>query len=122
MSLLIGWVPLLGPLALGFVAARAERGLRAPLVLLPALLFGALGLILARALALAAQRAVIYGVHLEGWLWTAVGWLLSPVGTLLGRPFSHLLVGTPPAGLLLLYGAPVLVGLLLGALGPRRGR
>ena len=121
LSLLIGWIPLLGPLALGFVAARAERGRgpRALLALLPALILQGLGLLLTRSLAGTLQNAVVWGVHLEGWFWAAVSWFLSPLGTALGRPLSHLYIANPlPVSLLILV-VPALLGLLLGALGRR---
>ena len=120
LALLIGWIPLLGPLALGFLAARAERGSRALLVLLPALLVQSGGLLLARALTRAARSVTVYGWHLEGAFWTAVSWLLSPLSTAFGRPLGHLLADTSLPAFLLIFVAPVLLGLLIGALLPGR--
>ncbi|WP_424949871.1 hypothetical protein [Deinococcus sp.] len=116
-----GWIPVFGPLTLGFVAARAEPGIRSLLALLLALLLQSLGLLFTRSLAGTLQNAVVWGVHLEGWFWAAVSWLLSPLGTALGRPLSHLYTSSSLPVTLLIFLAPVLPGLLLGALaGPRR--
>ena len=115
LSLLIGWIPVLGPLALGVLAARAEPGPRAPLALLPALSVQTLGLLATRALTNAVQDS-----HLDGWVWTAVSWLLSPqlgiLGTALGRPFRRLVADSSAVVFLLVFTFPVLLGLLLGAL------
>lgn len=120
LALLIGWIPLLGPLALGFLAARAERGARTLLVLLPALLVQTSGLLLVRTLAHAVQNVTVYGWHLEGDFWTAISWLVSPLGTALGRPLSHLLADTSLPAFLLIFIVPVVLGLLLGAVLPGR--
>ncbi|WP_407569277.1 hypothetical protein [Deinococcus altitudinis] len=120
LALLIGWIPLLGPLALGFLAARAERGARTLLALLPALLVQTSGLLLTRALTRAAQNVTVYGWHLEGGFWTAVSWLVSPLGTAFGRPLSHLLADTSLPVFLLIFLAPVVLGLAIGALLPGR--
>ena len=111
LSLLVGWIPVLGPLLLGVLAARAEPGPRALLAVLPALGVQTLGLLLTRALTNAVQDS-----HLDGWVWTAVGWLLSPLGTALGRPFSQLVADSSAVVFLLVFTFPVLPGLLLGAL------
>lgn len=118
LAVLIGWIPLFGPLALGFLAARTERGPRALLVLLPALLVQTCGLLLARSIAQAAQNVTVYGWHLEGAFWTAVGWLINPLGPTLGRPLSHVLSGTSLSVFLLLFSAPVILGLLIGSILP----
>ncbi|WP_407541271.1 hypothetical protein Q0M94_07795 [Deinococcus radiomollis] len=120
LALLIGWIPLLGPLALGFLAARAERGARVLLALLPALLVQGGGLLLARTVTRAARNVTVYGWHLEGGFWTAISWLVSPLGTALGRPFSRVLADTTLPVFLLIFTAPVLLGLLIGALLPGR--
>ena len=117
LSLLVGWIPVFGPLALGVLAARAETGLRALLAVLPALSMQTLGLLLTRALTNAVQDR-----HLDGWVWTAVSWLLSPLGTALGRPFSQLVADSSAVVFLLVFTFPVLPGLLLGALSLRRAR
>ncbi len=117
LSLLVGWIPVLGPLALGMLAARAEPGPRALLAVLPALAAQTLGLLLTRSLTNAVQDR-----HLDGWVWTAVGWLLSPLSTALGRPFSQLIADSPVVMFLLVFTFPVLPGLLLGALSLRRAR
>lgn len=120
LAVLIGWIPVLGPLALGFVAARAEPRPRALLVLLPALLAQTVLVLLGHAAAGAIQHAALFGWPLQGWLWTAVSWLLSPVATLIGRPLTSVLATAPVITLLLVFLAPVLPGLLLGLLGRRR--
>ena len=111
LSLLIGWIPVFGPLALGVLAARAEPGSRALLAVLPALGTQTLGLLTTRALTNAIQDR-----HLDGWVWTAVSWLLSPLGTALGRPFSQLVADSSAPVFLLVFTFPVFLGLLLGAL------
>ncbi len=115
LSLLVGWIPVLGPLALGVLAARAEPGPRALLAVLPALSVQTLGLLAIRTVTNAVQDS-----HLDGWVWTAVSWLLSPLGTALGRPFSQLVANSSALVFLLVFTFPVLLGLLLGAL--RRAR
>jgi len=115
LALLVGWIPVLGPLVLGWVAARAEPGPRALLALLPALAVQLAGLLLARALAHAAQTTTLYGWSLESGVWPLVSWLFSPLSTALGRPFSHLLADTALGVFLLIFLAPVLLGLLIGA-------
>lgn len=122
LAVLVGWIPVLGPLALGWAAARAEPGPRALLALLPALAVQLAGLLLGRTLAHAAQTATFSGWSLEGGLWWAVGWLFSPLSAALGRPFSHLLADTALGVFLLVFLAPVLPGLLLGALLGRGNR
>jgi len=114
-GLLIGWIPLLGPLALGFLAGRAERGVRAPLALLPALALQTLGLLAARLTLRAVENH-----QLGGWLWTLVGWLFSPLAAWLGRPLEGVIAGSSALGFLLLFTLPVLPGLLLGSLSGRR--
>ena len=114
LAVLIGWIPLLGPLALGFFAGRAERGPRAVLVLLPGLAVIVLGNLALRALEQTTER---YGV--TTWLWTGVSWLLSPLATWLGRPLTEL-VGGSLQTFLVLIAAPLIAGLLLGALTRRR--
>ena len=111
LSLLIGWIPVLGPLTLGVLAARAEPGPRALLAVLPALGMQTLGLLATRAVVSAVQDR-----HLDGWVWTAVSWLLSPLGTALGRPFSQLVADSSAVVFLLVFTFPVLPGLLLGLL------
>ena len=75
LSLLIGWIPVLGPLALGVLAARAEPGSRALLAVLPALGAQTLGLLATRAVVGAVQDR-----HLDGWVWTAVQGQLTSRG------------------------------------------
>ena len=82
---MIGWIPVLGPLAL---------------IVLPALDTQTLGLLATRAVVGAVQDR-----HLDGWVWTAVSWLLSPLGTALGRPFSHLVADSSAPVFLSLLGA-----------------
>lgn len=122
LAVLIGWIPVLGPLVLGWVAARAEPGPRALLALLPALVVQVAGLLLARVLAHAVQTTSLYGWSLDSGVWLAVSWLFSPLSTALGRPFSHLLADTPLGVFLLIFLAPVLLGLLVGALTAGRRR
>lgn len=111
LAVLTGWIPLLGPLALGFFAARSTPGPRALLVALPGVLVIALGWLALRA----AER---YGV--SAWIWTAVSWLISPLGTWLGRPLTHLIGESSVQTFALLIAAPLVVGLLAGALTRRR--
>ncbi|MBI0446959.1 MULTISPECIES: hypothetical protein [Deinococcus] len=117
VTLLLGWVPVLGPLLLGFLAGRAERGARAVLVLLPALLLQTLSLLGIRWLQQAIETR-----GLEGWLWTALAWLGSPLYSLLGRPLGHLIGDSSPAGFLLLFTLPAGLGLVLGGLTGRPAR
>ena len=112
---MIGWIPVLGPLTLGVLAARAEPGPRALLAVLPALGAQTLGLLALRAVAGAVQDR-----HLDGWVWSAVGWLLSPLGAALGRPFSQLVADSSAMMFVLVFTFPVLLGLLLGTLSRAR--
>jgi hypothetical protein len=115
MALLLGWVPLLGPALLGFLAARSQPGARALLAVLPALGVQTVGLLIARW-----TEQTLQARQLDGWLWTAVGWIFSPVSTLLGRPLGHLIGGSSPLAFAALFTLPVLLGLLLGAVTGRR--
>ena len=115
LALLVGWVPVLGPLALGFFAARSERGPRALLVVLPGLMAIGVGWAALRSLAGVVERS-----GLAGWLWTAVAWFLSPVSSALGRPLSQLIGESSVGALLLLILAPTVVGLIAGAVSGRR--
>lgn len=115
LAVLTGWIPLLGPLALGFFAARSTPGPRAVLVALPGLTVIVAGWLTLRA---AEQTAERYG--LSAWLWTAVSWLISPLGTWLGRPLTQLIGESSAQMFALLIAAPLLVGLLAGALTRRR--
>ncbi|MEW6423008.1 MAG: hypothetical protein AB1511_15000 [Deinococcota bacterium] len=117
VALLVGWVPILGPLALGFLAGRAEKSLRAVLVLLPALLLQTLGLLGVRWLEHALQTR-----GLEGWAWSALTWLGSPVQATLGRPLGNMIGDSDPLGFLLLFTLPALPGLGLGWLTGRPPR
>lgn len=117
VALLVGWVPVLGPLALGFLAARAEKGLRALLVLLPALLLQTLGLLGVRWLDNVAEAR-----GLDSWFWTALAWLGSPVQVTLGRPLGNMIGDSDLLGFLLLFTLPALLGLVLGWLPGRRPR
>jgi hypothetical protein len=115
LAVLIGWVPVLGPLALGFFAARSERGPRALLVLLPGLLVIGVGWAALRSLAGVVERS-----GASGWLWTAVAWFLSPVSSALGRPLSQWIAESSVQTVTLLIAAPLVVGLLVGAVSGRR--
>lgn len=115
VAVLVGWVPLLGPLALGFLAGRAERGPRAVLILLPALALQTLGLLGVRWLENAAEAR-----GLDGWFWTALAWLGSPVNAALGRPLGGMIGDSDALGFLLLFTLPALPGLALGWLTGRR--
>ncbi|WP_102125897.1 hypothetical protein [Deinococcus planocerae] len=117
VALLVGWIPVLGPLALGFLAGRAERGARSLLVLLPALILQTLGLLGARWLENAVESR-----GLDGWLWTALAWLGSPVSAALGRPLGNMVGDSDLPGFLLLFTLPALIGLPLGRLTARRRR
>lgn len=101
VTVLLGWVPLLGPLLLGGLAGRAAPGWRAFAVLLPALALQTGLLLGARWAALTVQNS-----GLDGGLWTVVAWLGSPLG--------HVLGSATLAGFLLLYTLPALPGLLIG--------
>ena len=52
--------------------------------------------------------------------WSAVGWLLSPLGAALGRPFSQLVADSSAMMFVLVFTFPVLLGLLLGTLSRAR--
>lgn len=117
MTVLVGWVPLLGPLLLGGLAGRAAPGWRAVVVLLPALALQTALLFGAR---WAAQS--VQGAGLEGGVWAAVAWLGSPLSAALGRPLGHVLGSATLAGFVLLYTLPALPGLLIGAQMARRSR
>ncbi|GAA5514612.1 hypothetical protein Dcar01_03368 [Deinococcus carri] len=117
VGLLLGWVPVLGPLLLGFLAGRAERGPRAVLVLLPALVLQTLGLLGARWL-----ENTIEARGLEGGLWTALAWLGSPLYTALGRPLGNLIGDSSLTAFLLLFTLPAGVGLVLGLVTARPSR
>lgn len=117
VALLIGWVPVLGPLTLGFLAGRVERGVRALAVLLPALLLQTLGLLGARWL-----ENTVESRGLDGWLWTILAWVGSPVSAALGRPLGNMVGDSNLPGFLLLFTLPALVGLPLGWLTARRPR
>jgi len=110
VAVLIGWVPVVGPLALGFLAGRAERGVRALLVLIPALLVQTLGLLAVRWLENAVESR-----GLEGGLWTALAWIGSPVSTALGRPLGNMVGDSDLLGFLLLFTLPAVLGLVIGA-------
>lgn len=110
VGLLLGWIPVLGPGLLGFLAGRAERGPRTVLVLLPTLILQTLALIGLRWLENTAERQ-----HLDGWFWTALSWLGSPVSTALGRPLANAVGDSSPLGFVLLFTAPAIVGLILGS-------
>ncbi|WP_245593140.1 hypothetical protein [Deinococcus frigens] len=115
VALLLGWVPVLGPLLLGVLAGRAAPGGRGAAALLPALA-------LQTALLLGARWAArtVQDFGLDGGLWTAVAWLGSPLSAALGRPLGHVLGSATLAGFLLLYILPALPGLLIGAQMARR--
>ncbi|WP_019587427.1 hypothetical protein [Deinococcus apachensis] len=115
VALVVGWVPVVGPLGLGFLAGRAERGPRAVLVLLPALALQTLGLLGVRWLENVAEAR-----GLGGWFWTVLAWLGSPVNALLGRPLGNMIGDSDAAGFLLLFTLPAALGLLLGWLTGRR--
>ena len=117
VAVLLGWVPLLGPLLLGGLAGRAAPGWRAVGVLLPALALQTGLLLGARWAALTVQNS-----GLDGGLWTVVAWLGSPLSAALGRPLGHVLGSSTLAGFLLLYTLPALPGLLIGAQMARRSR
>ncbi|SMB89813.1 hypothetical protein [Deinococcus hopiensis] len=117
VALLLGWVPVLGPLLLGFLSGRAERGLRSVLTLLPALALQTLGLLGVRWLENAVESR-----GLEGGLWTVLAWLGSPVSVALGRPLGNMMGDSNVAGFLLLFTLPALVGLVLGGVTGRRRR
>lgn len=110
VAVLVGWVPLLGPLVLGGLAGRAAPGWRGVVALLPALALQTAILLSARWAALTVQNA-----GLSGGLWAAVAWLGSPLSAALGRPLSEVLGSATLAGFLLLYTLPALPGLLIGA-------
>ena len=115
VAVFLGWIPVLGPLLLGFLAGRAERGPRALIVLLPALAVQTLGLLATRWI-----ENTLEARNLDGWLWTGVSWLLSPVSTALGRPLGNV-IGDSSLGLFLgLFTFPALLGLLLAALTSRK--
>ena len=109
VTLLVGWVPVAGPLLVGFLAGRAERGLRALLVLLPALAVQTLGLLGVRWLENVAEAR-----GLDGWFWTALAWLGSPLNAALGRPLGNLIGDSDAGGFLLLFTLPAALGLALG--------
>lgn len=111
LPLLVSWIPVLGPLALGVLAAQAEPGPRALLAVLPAPGAQTLGLLATRAIVGAVQDR-----HLDGWVWTAVSWLLSSLGTALERPFNQFVADSSAPVFLLVFTFPVFLDLLLGAL------
>ncbi|CAM3795626.1 hypothetical protein [Deinococcus frigens] len=115
VALLVGWVPVLGPLLLGFLAGRVAPGVWSLGVLLPALAVQTSVLLAARWVAqgVAASSA-------EGWLWTALTWLSGPLSVALGRPLGAAVGGSDPLGFLLLFTLPVLPGLVLGIRSARR--
>lgn len=117
VAVVVGWVPLLGPLLLGFLAGRAERGVRAALVLLPALALQTLGLLGVRWLENAAEAR-----GLDSWFWTALAWLGSPLNAALGRPLGNLIGDSDVGGFLLLFTLPAVLGLVIGGLTGRRAR
>lgn len=117
IALLVGWVPVLGPLLLGFLAGRAARGAQAVLVLLPALLLQTLGLLGVRWLENAAE---VRG--LDRWFWTALAWLGSPLSAALGRPLGNVIGDSDLAGFVLLFTAPAALGLVAGLLTRRPAR
>lgn len=117
VAILLGWVPLLGPLLLGGLAGRAAPGWRAVVVLLPAL---ALQTALLLGVRWAAQS--IQGAGLEGGVWAAMAWLGSPLSAALGRPLGHVLGSATLAGFVLLYTLPALLGLLMGTQMARQAR
>ncbi len=117
VAVLVGWVPLLGPLVLGGLAGRAVPGWRGVVALLPALALQTALLLAARWAALAVQNS-----GLEGGLWAAVAWLGGPLSAALGRPLGDVLGSATLAGFLLLYTLPALPGLLIGAQMARRSR
>ncbi|EYB69531.1 hypothetical protein DEIPH_ctg004orf0037 [Deinococcus phoenicis] len=108
VALLLGWVPVLGPLLLGVLAGRAEKGPRAVLVLLPALVLQTLGLLGVRWLENAVEAR-----GLDGWLWTALAWLGSPLAAALGRPLGNVIGDSDLTGFLLLFTLPAVLGLVL---------
>ncbi|WP_293909285.1 hypothetical protein [Deinococcus sp.] len=115
LAVLVGWVPVLGPLVLGFFAARSERGPRALLVMLPGLIVIGVGWAALRSLAGVVERS-----GLAGWLWTAVAWFLSPLSSALGRSLSQLIGDSSVQTVLLMILAPLVVGLVAGAISGRR--
>ncbi|CAM3440345.1 hypothetical protein DESA109040_12765 [Deinococcus saxicola] len=117
VAVLMGWVPLLGPLLLGGLAGRAAPGWRAVVVLFPALALQTALLLGARWAALTVQNS-----GLDGGLWAAMAWLGSPLSAVLGRPLGHVLGSATLAGFVLLYTLPALPGLLIGAQMARRSR
>lgn len=117
VAMLLGWVPLLGPLLLGGLAGRAAPGWRAVVALLPALALQTALLLGARWVAQGVQSA-----GLEGGVWAAVAWLGGPLSAALGRPLGHVLGSATLAGFLLLYTFPALPGLFIGAQMARRPR
>lgn len=117
VALLVGWVPVLGPLVIGFLAGRAEPGVRALLVLLPALAVQTLGLLGVRWLENAAEAR-----GLDGWFWTALAWLGSPLNAALGRPLGNLIGDSDALGFGLLFTLPAAAGLFVGGLTRRSPR
>lgn len=117
VALLLGWVPVAGPLLLGFLAGRAERGLRALWVLLPALILQTLGLLGLRGLENLAEAR-----GLDTWFWTALAWLGSPLSAALGRPLGHVIGDSDLGGFLLLFTLPAALGLVAGLLTRRPAR
>lgn len=110
VALLVGWIPVLGPTLLGFLAGRAAPGLLGLFTLLPALALQTALLLGARTLA---QGVAASGY--EGWLWTALAWLGGPLWPALGRPLRDMVGRSDALGFAVLFTLPALAGLLLGA-------
>ncbi|WP_295818464.1 hypothetical protein [uncultured Deinococcus sp.] len=117
VAVLVGWIPVLGPLLIGWLAGRAAPGARGVLYVLPALAAQTLGLLAVRWLA-----QTVNSSGLEGGLWTAVAWFGSPLSAAVSRPLGELISASTVAGFVAVYTLPVLPGLLLGSVtaGTRR--